>query len=65
MPIGESGRIVIEVDPHLKRELYSVLERERLTLKKWFVERANRYVASSAQMSFSFPEDRKSEGVQS
>lgn len=45
MPKGESGRVVIEVDPDLKRRLYSVLAIENSTLKSWFVEFARRYIA--------------------
>ena len=36
MAKGESGRIVIEVDPHLKRQLYSALASDGSTLKAWF-----------------------------
>jgi len=57
MPVGESGRIVVEVDTDLKRDLYAALQRERLTLKEWFVKRANRYVANSAQLSLGFSGD--------
>ena len=51
MPIGKSGRIVIEVETGLKRDLYAVLERERLTLKEWFIRRASNYVADAVQPS--------------
>lgn len=51
MAKGESGRIVIEIDPDFKRELYATLERDGLTLKGWFVQRANRYVADHIQPS--------------
>jgi antitoxin component of RelBE/YafQ-DinJ toxin-antitoxin module len=50
MSIGSSGRIVIEIDPELKRELYSVLTREGLTLKDWFVRNAAGFVAESSQL---------------
>lgn len=42
---GGSGRIVIEIAPDLKRDLYSVLALENLTLKDWFVAQASRYIA--------------------
>ena len=48
--IGNSGRVVIEIDPELKRELYSVLTREGLTLKDWFVKHAIGFVAESSQL---------------
>jgi hypothetical protein len=51
MAKGTSGRVVIEVDPALKGELYAILDRDGLTLKEWFVQRANNYVADSVQPS--------------
>ena len=45
MPKGASGRIVIEVDPNLKRRLYSALAMDNLTLKDWFLNLAQRYVS--------------------
>ena len=51
MPIGNSGRIVIEIDADLKRELYAHLEQEQLTLKGWFIKSANSYLAQSVQPS--------------
>jgi len=43
---GNSGRIVIEVDPDLKRRLYSALAMKNLTLKQWFIELAERQLAA-------------------
>jgi len=57
MPISQSGRIVIEVDTDLKRDLYSALGREQLTLKEWFVYRASTYVANSVQPSLALTAD--------
>lgn len=37
---GESGRIVIDVNPELKRRLYSVLSLSGSTLKDWFLQAA-------------------------
>ena len=37
---GESGRIVIDVSPALKRRLYSVLSLSGSTLKDWFLQAA-------------------------
>jgi hypothetical protein len=51
MSKGESGRVVIEVDPILKRRLYSALAMENSTLKQWFVDAAKRYVAEHEQLS--------------
>ena len=46
---GESGRIVIEVDPHLKRQLYSALASDGSTLKAWFIDAAKRYLDELGQ----------------
>lgn len=51
MSIGTSGRIVIEVETDIKRELYSVLSREGLTLKDWFLKSAQSYISHRTQMS--------------
>ena len=49
MPKGSSGRVVIVVEPDLKRDLYVELTRRDLTLKGWFVEQATRYLEQSRQ----------------
>jgi hypothetical protein len=58
MARGESGRIVIEVDPTLKRELYAVLAMSGSTLKDWFVRSAEDYCTSGVQGSLFAPADR-------
>lgn len=50
MSIGNSGRIVIEVETGIKRELYSALSREGMTLKEWFLKSANSYISDRTQM---------------
>ena len=42
----ESGRIVIDVDPPLKRRLYASLSLSGSTLKDWFVKAADSYAAT-------------------
>lgn len=37
MSIGASGRVVIEIEPALKRELHEVLKAEGTNLKAWFL----------------------------
>jgi len=49
MARGDSGRIVIEVDPLLKGELYVELARQRLTLKAWFVANAELFLKAGRQ----------------
>ena len=63
MAKGDSGRIVIEVDPALKEEIYAALNRDGLTLKSWFVQQANKYVADYIQPSLALTED-KNKGAQ-
>lgn len=51
MSKGESGRVVIEVEPALKRRLYSALAIENSTLKQWFINSAQQYVVEHEQPS--------------
>lgn len=54
MAKGESGRIVLEVEPELKKALYSILAMEQQTLKDWFVDKAQKHI-----------KEKKSELIQS
>ena len=49
MAKGHSGRVVIVMEPALKRDLYVELTRRDLTLKEWFVDQATRFVEQSRQ----------------
>lgn len=49
MPKGDSGRVVIEIEPNFKRQLYSALAAEGLTLKAWFIETATTYLHDREQ----------------
>lgn len=51
MAKGTSGRIVIEIDPVLKQELYGALKEEGMNLKEWFLENAQRYLDKRIQPS--------------
>jgi DNA (cytosine-5)-methyltransferase 1 len=53
---GESGRIVVEVEPDLKRQLYSTLSLSGSTLKEWFHRAALSYVQEAGQPSLFMPE---------
>ena len=55
MPIGKSGRIVIEIDPELKQELYQSLGKDESNLKGWFLEQVNGYLSGKSQMPIQFP----------
>jgi hypothetical protein len=50
MSVGASGRLVIEVDPQFKKELYSVLTRRGMTLKEWFLAQAGSCIASEREV---------------
>lgn len=49
MAKGDSGRIVIEVDRQLKRQLYSALASDGSTLKAWFMGAASSYLEDREQ----------------
>ena len=49
MAKGSSGRLVIEIDPDLKQELYQALGDEDLTLKQWFLRNVADFLANRAQ----------------
>ena len=53
MAKGESGRIVVDIDPALKRRLYSALALEDSTLKDWFIQCAERYIEAERQPNLS------------
>lgn len=61
MPKGESGRIVVEVNPDLKRRLYSALAIEGSTLKDWFIGAADSYVAEREQPRLPEIDNKKTE----
>ena len=42
---------MIEVETDIKRELYSALSREGLTLKDWFLKSAQSYISHRTQLS--------------
>lgn len=54
MSRGKSGRIVLEVDPEFKEELYAALQEDGLTLKEWFLKRARQYLYEEVQLGFEF-----------
>ena len=57
MAKGSSGRVVIVLEPGLKRELYVELARRSLTLKAWFIEQATHFLETSQQPSLFVVED--------
>ncbi len=49
MPVGTSGRIVIEIDPEMKQELYGALSEKGLNLKQWFLDNAQQFLNERQQ----------------
>jgi hypothetical protein len=56
MAIGTSGRIVLEIDPALKQDIYAALEIKGLTLKQWFLEAASEQLLERQQLRLAFPD---------
>ena len=54
MPVGKSGRIVIEIDPELKQELYQSLGNEDSSLKEWFLNHVQGYLSGKSQVAINF-----------
>jgi hypothetical protein len=61
MAIGASGRIVLEIDPAMKKEIYAVLERDGRSLKDWFLEAAQAQLLQRQQLRLAFSEDDSKE----
>ncbi len=61
MARGPSGRLVLEVDPELKRHLHAQVALEGKTLKDWFLEAADAYLAEAERKRPGGLADRVSE----
>lgn len=46
---GQSGRMVVELSPELKKQLYSSLASDGLTFKQWLTGQAESYVSQRRQ----------------
>ncbi len=55
MARGTSGRIVVEIDPQEKRELYGALIQDGFTLKDWFLQQSARYLRNRNQVPLFVP----------
>lgn len=49
MSRGPSGRLVVELEPSLKHQLYSTLALDGLTFKDWLTGQAARYISEHKQ----------------
>ena len=47
---GPSGRIVVEIDPELKRGLYSELARNGFTFKLWLIGQAQEFIKENQKL---------------
>jgi hypothetical protein len=61
MAVGPSNRIVLEVDPELKQALYSALHQNGLSLKDWFVQNAEQFLADKQRQLDFFSENQSVE----
>jgi len=52
MSRGNSGRIVLEVDPSIKDDLYIALAKRKLTLKDWFLMQSTQFIYDTNQPNF-------------
>jgi hypothetical protein len=50
MARGGSGRIVLEIDPSQKNDLYTALTKDGLTLKSWFLRQTSLYLRDRTQL---------------
>lgn len=51
MPVGQSNRVVIDIDLELKQDLHALLKSEEKSLKYWFEEKARAYISEKTQPS--------------
>ena len=58
MPVGRSGRIVVEFDPDLKRRLHARLRSEGRDFKGWLLERVQDYLGAPRETEGA-PRDRE------
>ncbi len=60
MPIGSSGRIVVELEPELKQSLHAALRENGTNLKDWFTEQARLFLEENDhQLPLSFEIDKR------
>ena len=60
MARGPSGRVVIEMDPEMKRELHASLVADGTNLKEWFINQARSYLRTRREPDLPGLEDASS-----
>lgn len=63
MARGSSGRVIVEIDPVFKQELYDALQKENLTLKDWFLNNAKKFLEDRGQMHLFLTDEELSQEV--
>lgn len=59
MGIGSSGRIVLEIEPELKKELYSTLAMDSMNMKQWFLKQVSLYLECHDQLQLELTVDEQ------
>ncbi|ATX81721.1 hypothetical protein Ga0123462_0852 [Mariprofundus ferrinatatus] len=62
MPKGTSGRVVIEMDPQLKSDLYAMLSLQGMTMKEWFMQNVTKALDDGPQLPLAFSEGLNQDG---
>ncbi len=63
MPVGSSGRVVIEVNPELKHQLHELLRRRGTNLRAWFIDQAIDFIEeNSGQLDLGLEEPAEERG---
>lgn len=57
MPRSKSGRVLIEIEPELKEELYDALQKEGINLKSWFLDNVQDYLSNRSQLKLFVTEE--------
>lgn len=60
MAVGKSNRIVVEIEPDLKEQVYVALKTKGLTFKEWLTEKIlSDLLRPQTQEQFQKPEGRR------
>ena len=57
MAVGKSGRVVVEIEPDLKKTLHAALRLDGLSMKDWFLASAKAYLETRHQPELRFVAD--------